>query len=289
MQIKYRKLAPVARYMKNHTALPNWSEDLATKDLPKEFHVAGENSQPPMGDETLDALFNGKLQLWQSRRGYRFSLDALLLAHFATVKTGAQVADLGTGSGVIALVLASLHANVAVIGFEAQPAMVERAQKNVKLNRLEKQIQIRRGDVRFIESLGSPQSVDVVVCNPPYRRRESGRTSPNDEKQIARHEIHGALSDFLNAGAFLLRPKGRIALVYLASRAVDLLASMRAFKIEPKRLRMVHSFCGGAASLVLVEGVKGGRAGARIEPPLMIYRRGKEYSDEAAAIIAGSE
>jgi tRNA1Val (adenine37-N6)-methyltransferase len=251
--------------------------------------VDGEDSQLPMSDETLDALFNGRLRLWQSRRGYRFSLDALLLAHFATVRTGEQVADLGTGNGVIALVLASLHANIAITGVEVQRAMVERAQKNVKLNHLEKQIQIRRGDVRAIAAVAASESVDVVVCNPPYRRRESGRISANDEKRIARHEIYGGLNDFLNAGAFLLRPNGRMTLVYLASRVVDLLVSMRTLKLEPKRLRTVHSFNDGEASLVLVEGVKDGRGGVKLEPPLIIYRSAKEYSDEAAALIDGSE
>ena len=240
-----------------------------------------------MIEETLDALFNGRLKMFQSRAGYRFSLDALLLSRFATLRPNQHVVDLGSGNGVVSLIVASLHPQVSITAVEFQATLAERAARNVKLNGLEKQIQIRRGDVRVAESLGAPQSVDVVVCNPPYRRRESGRTSPNDEKQIARHEIHGGLNDFLKAGAFLLRPKGRLALVYLASRTVDLLVSMRALKIEPKRLRMVHSFSNSEASLVLVEGVKGGRGGVEIEVPLIIYRHGKEYTEEAAAIING--
>jgi len=240
-----------------------------------------------MSDETLDALFNGRLKMFQSRAGYRFSLDALLLSRFAVVRPNETVVDLGAGNGVVSLILASLHPQVAITAVEFQAALAARAERNVKLNRFEKQIQIRRADVRLVQSLGAPASVDVVVCNPPYRRRDSGRLSAIDEKQIARHEIHGGLNDFLKAGAFLLRPKGRMALVYLASRTVDLLASMRALKIEPKRLRMVHSFSDGEASLVLAEGVKGGRPGVKIEPPLIIYRRGKEYSDAAAALING--
>jgi tRNA1Val (adenine37-N6)-methyltransferase len=274
--------------MKNHDAFSYLSQDDATKDVPKRFQVDGEYSRLLMREETLDALFNRRLKMFQSRTGYRFSLDALLLARFAALRGKEQVVDLGAGNGVVSLILASFHPQVAITAVEIQAALAERAARNVKLNRLEKQIQIRRGDVRIAESLGAPASVDVVVCNPPYRRRDSGRTSPNDEKQIARHEIHGGLNDFLKAGAFLLRPKGRMTLVYLASRTVDLLASMRALKIEPKRLRMVHSFSGGEASLVLVEGVKGGRAGVKIEPPLIIYRHGKQYSDEAAALINGN-
>ena len=238
-------------------------------------------------DETLDALFSGKLKLFQSRAGYRFSLDALLLGHFATVKRREKVVDLGTGNGIIPLILANLHSQVSITGVELQRGLAERAARNVKLNRLENRIQIRRGDVRAVASVGAPESFDVVVCNPPYRRQGSGRVSPNDEKQIARHELHGELADFLDAAVFLLSAKGRIALVYLAGRAVDLVSSMRQARLEPKRLRLVHSFSDVAASLVLVEGVKNGRSGVDILAPLIVYRRGKEYSDEMAAMIAG--
>ncbi len=235
----------------------------------------------------MDALFDGALKLFQSRGGYRFSLDALLLAYFATLKRNERVVDLGTGNGVIPLILARLHPEVTIAGVEYQSAMAERAARNVKLNQLDQRISLRRGDVRAAGSIGSAASFDVVVCNPPYRRAASGRMSPNDEKQIARHEIHGKLGDFLTAAAFLLRAKGRMALVYLAGRAVDLLSSMRQARLEPKRLRMVHGFRDSGASLILVEGVKHGRSGVEILPPLIVYRRAKEYSDEVAAMIAG--
>jgi len=244
-------------------------------------------SQTQKNQESLDALFDGQLKLFQSRGGYRFSLDALLLAYFATPKRHERVIDLGTGNGIIPLVLARLHPAVVITGVEYQSAMVERAAKNVKLNQLEERISLCRGDVRAAGSIGSAESFDVAVCNPPYRRRASGRISPNDEKQIARHEIHGELGDFLAAAAYLLRAKGRLYLVYLASRAVDLLSAMRQARLEPKRLRMVHSFSGSEASLILVEGVKHGRSGVDILPPLIVYRQGKEYSDEVAAMIAG--
>ncbi|HLN87465.1 MAG TPA: tRNA1(Val) (adenine(37)-N6)-methyltransferase [Candidatus Limnocylindrales bacterium] len=244
-------------------------------------------SRVPKSSESLDALFDGQLKLFQSRRGYRFSLDTLVLAYFTTLRRRDRVIDLGTGNGVIPLILSRLHPAATITGVEYQSAMVERAARNVKLNQLDARIFICRGDVRVADAIGAAGSFDVVVCNPPYRRRASGRISPNDEKQIARHEIHGELGDFLAAGAYLLRVKGRIALVYLASRAVDLLSSMRQARLEPKRLRMVHSFKDGEASLILVEGVKHGRSGVEILPPLIVYREGKEYSDEVAAMIAG--
>ena len=244
-------------------------------------------SQKQKNGESLDALFDGHLKLFQSRRGYRFSLDALLLAYFATLKRKERVIDLGTGNGVIPLILARLHPEVVITGVEYQSAMVERAARNFKLNKLDARISLCRGDVRAAGSIGSAGSFDGVVCNPPYRPRASGRMSPNDEKQIARHEIHGELGDFLAAAAYLLRAKGRMYLVYLASRAVDLLSSMRLARLEPKRLRMVHSFSDSEASLILVEGVKHGRSEVEILPPLIVYREGKEYSDEVAAMLAG--
>jgi tRNA1Val (adenine37-N6)-methyltransferase len=129
----------------------------------------------------------------------------------------------------------------------------------------------------------------VAVCNPPYRKRGSGRVNNHDESQIARHELTGDIGDFLGAGAFFLGNKGRMALVYPAVRCADLICAMRQARVEPKRLRMVHSFSHSVASLVLVEGVKGGRAGLVVESPMTIYRQDKHYTDELAKIVAGAQ
>jgi len=237
--------------------------------------------------ESVDVLFDGALKIIQSRSGYRFSLDALLLARFATIKPRDRVIDLGTGNGVIALILARRHPEVEITGVELQNALAERAARNVALNQLDGRVSLGRGDVRAARSIAAPEHFDAVVCNPPYRRRASGRISPVEEKKIACHEIHGELGDFINAGFFLLRTKGRMAVVYWAERAVDLLASLRQAGLEPKRLRMVHSFAQDEASLVLVEAVKGGRSGVEILPPLIVYRAAQEYSEEVTAMLAG--
>ncbi|MBM2802500.1 MAG: hypothetical protein HW419_393 [Deltaproteobacteria bacterium] len=274
--------------MKNYsdTAKPAGS---ATKmDSPVPIDLRRVTPPTQKNDETLDALFHGRLKLFQSRDGYRFSLDALLLAHFVTLKRRESVIDLGTGNGVIALILARLHEDAKIAGVDVQPAMVERAERNVRLNQLENQVRICHGDVREVEAIAPSASFDVAVCNPPYRLSGSGRISANDERRIARHESRGALGDFLSAASFLLRAKGRIALVYLAERAVDLFSAMRAARLEPKRVRMVHSFIGADASLVLVEGIKAGRSGVKNLPPLIVYRDGKDYSAEVAAMIAGA-
>jgi tRNA1Val (adenine37-N6)-methyltransferase len=237
--------------------------------------------------ETLDVLFGGRLSLYQSRSGYRFSIDALLLANYVSIKRGDRVIDLGTGNAVIPLVLAQLHPSAAFVGIELQASMAERARRNVRLNGLERRVRIISGDVRRPQTLGAAAVFDVAVCNPPYRTPSSGRISANHERQMSRHEMTGDLNDFLRAGAFLLRDKGRMALVYPAVRSADLIFALRQARIEPKRLRMVHSFQDAEASLLLVEGLKGGRAGVKIQPPLVIYGDDKKFTDEAAAIIAG--
>ncbi|MGZ8467624.1 MAG: tRNA1(Val) (adenine(37)-N6)-methyltransferase [Candidatus Binatia bacterium] len=240
-----------------------------------------------MSEETLDTLVDGKLRLYQSRAGYRFSLDALLLAHFVTVKRGDRIFDLGAGNGPIALLLSHLHPLAALAGLEVQPEMAARAKRSVALNRLDDRVGIVTGDLREIGSIFTPSSFHVVVSNPPFRLASSGRISPNPEKQWARHEIKGGLTDFLAAAVYLLRPKGRLALIYSAERAVELLVSLRRAGLEPKRLRWVHSFAADRALLVLAEAVKGGRSGIEVEPPLVIYRKGKEYTVEVANIVAG--
>jgi tRNA1Val (adenine37-N6)-methyltransferase len=237
--------------------------------------------------ETLDALFDGRLKLFQSRRGYRVSIDPLLLAYFVSIRRGEKVVDLGTGTGVICLALAHLYSSASLTGIEIQPALAERAERNVRLNGFDGRVKIIAGDVRGRQDL-KPHSFDVAVCNPPYRRPSSGRISIHDEKRIARHELNGDLLAFLRAAAFFLRHKGRMALVYLAGRSADLVAAMRQTGIEPKRLRMIHSFSEAQASLILLEGVKGGKPDLTVLPPLVIYRRGKDYTDEVAAMIDGA-
>ena len=236
-------------------------------------------------EESLDTLFQGKLKVVQRKAGYRFSIDALLLAHFVKLKGREKIVDLGTGNGIIPLVLAFLHPAVHVVGLELQEEMVERALRSARMNRLHKRAEIISGDVRSVKELFPPQSFDVAVCNPPYRRSESGRINPDAEKRLARHEIKGQLADFIQAGSYLLPRGGRMALVYPASRMADLLQAMRQAAIEPKRLRLVHSFEGTAATLVLAEGIKGGGIELKILPPLVIYANERKYTPEVKSML----
>lgn len=238
-----------------------------------------------LGDETIDTFFQGGLRVIQRKSGYRFSLDAALLAHFVRLHGNDEVVDLGTGNGVIPLILASLYPSVGVVGLELQEGMVERARRSLALNRLGQRVKIIQGDVCSVEKLFSPESFDAVVCNPPYRKPATGRMNPDPEKRIARHEIKARLADFVRAGSYLLRRGGHMALVYPASRMVDLLYAMRRQNMEPKRLRLVHSFKGSTATLVLAEGVKGAGSELKILPPLILYTKWKEYSREVRALL----
>ncbi len=235
--------------------------------------------------ETVDGILVGRLRIIQRKRGYRFSLDALLIAHFADLRNGDDLIDLGTGSGIIALILAQRFRCGRVLGIEIQDELVAIAKRNVVLNGLAGRVEIRRGDVRYPETFCGPQSFSAAVFNPPYRRLRSGRTNFDPEKAVARHEIEGTVADFLTAAVYALRPEGRVYAIYPAVRMVELISRMRECRIEPKRLRLVHSRSDGGGEFVLVEGVKGGREGLNVAPPLFIYQDAGGYTPEMAEIL----
>ena len=239
------------------------------------------------GLETIDRVFAGRVAVIQRRGGFRFALDSLLLARFVEIRGRERIVDLGTGNGVIALSLAVLNRGVEAAGVELQQAMVERAERGAALNGVEERVRMTRGDVRSVEESLPVRSFEVAVCNPPYRPPRSGRVNPDRERLLARHEVEGGLADFVRAGAYLLRHRGRMCLVYPSERAVELFAVMRQHRLEPRRIRFVHSFADAAATLVLAEGVKGARTSLKVLPPLVIYRREDEYTDETAGLLGG--
>lgn len=221
------------------------------------------------------------MQIIQSADGYRYSIDPFLLAAFAHIPTGARVVDLGSGSGVVALLLGRQEHVGGVVGLELQAGLVERSRQSVVLNGLQDRVDILQGDVRELPQALRTGHFDVVVTNPPYRPVAAGRLSQGDERCLARHELAGGLADFLRAANLLLKANGRFYMVHLAERLAELLAEMRGYLLEPKRLRMVHSRAGDGARLILVEGRKNARPGLKVEPPLFIYQgSGREYTEE---------
>jgi tRNA1Val (adenine37-N6)-methyltransferase len=217
--------------------------------------------------ETLDEFMGGRLRLIQSARGYRFSVDAVLLARFVTLKAGDLVVDLGAGCGVISLFLLLEKPIAYAVALEIQKSLADQAARNASLNGVRDRMGVMLADLR--RAPFSRPLADAVVCNPPYRRPGSGRVNPDLERAIARHEIMASLNDILSTARAVLKPKGRVALIYPAGRVVDLLVRMRAFEFEPKRMQVVHPSMEEESKLVLVEGIRGGKGGVKILPPLM--------------------
>lgn len=236
-------------------------------------------------DETLDAIAGGRLKILQKAGGYRFSVDALLLAHFVSLQPGDRVLEMGVGSGVVSLLLADRAEEVTLTGIDIQEEAVAMAAKSAAINGLAHKINLRCVDVRHIKSSFSRGTFDVVVANPPYRKIQSGRINANPRKALARHEIAGTCRDFVQAAGYLLQRAGRAFFIYPATRMVELLCSLREARIEPKRLRLVYSRRQEAGKFVLVEGVNGGREELKVLPPLFIYTQKGGYGAEMLQIF----
>lgn len=232
-----------------------------------------------------DAFFNGRLRVTQSLNGYRFSIDAILLAAALEPQQGESILDLGTGCGIIPLILSTRYPGIHITGVEIQEELARLAQQNIIDNGYETSITIRNVDLKVLPDKETPGAFDWVVSNPPYRRPGTGRINPNRQKALARFEINVDLVQLVDAAARLLRRGGRFVTIFTADRMVDLIVQMRTATIEPQSIRAVQSQHGEAAKLVLVKGVKGGRNGLRIETPLVVYERDGNYTEAVEAMM----
>jgi tRNA1Val (adenine37-N6)-methyltransferase len=231
--------------------------------------------------ETFDTLFGGKIRVAQEKDGYRFSLDAILLAAFVRLRSGERVMDLGTGIGIIPLILGKRGEGAEeIVGVEIQEKLAELAKTNVRNNGLEDLIHIYQGDIRDVADVFPPSSFDVVVTNPPYYRLASGRINPSSQKAIARHEVMCTIDDVLQSASHLLKEGGRIFVIFPAHRAVTLFDSLRSAMLEPKTLRWVHSREKEEAKFILTEAYKGGGEGVEVLPPFVVYAHGRSYTSE---------
>jgi tRNA1Val (adenine37-N6)-methyltransferase len=239
-----------------------------------------------MDNFTLDTFFNGRIRLKQRRGGYRYSIDAVILASAVQPKPGETLVDLGTGCGIIPLILAFRHPGIRIWAVELQAPLAAVAEANIRENEMTSQVTVVRGDMRDIrpQRVGAP--VDTVVSNPPYRRGRSGRVNPDEERALARHEIAVTLPDIVRVSRRLLKTGGRFVMIYTADRLADLLWHMRDERIEPKRLRSVHSHADKEAHWVLIEGTKDGGPGMVVSPPLIVYAGPGGYSAEVQAMFA---
>ncbi len=238
-----------------------------------------------MLDETTDSILNGRLRLIQPRRGYRFSVDAILLGRFIRPRPKARILELGAGCGVISIMAAALYAPREVIALEVQEEMAALIERNAALNGLPI-VRAVVADLRARAIAGVDQAgFDLVIANPPYRAAGSGRRSPIAGRDLARAESGATLRDFIVASAHYLTHGGKAAFVFVAARSAELISELRAANLEPKRIRMVHPQLDLPATTVLIEARKGGGVELKIEPPLILYAAQGIYSEEARILL----
>ncbi len=226
----------------------------------------------PGPDETLDVLACGGLDVIQKKRGYRYSLDAYLLAAFVDEAPGTRVLEIGSGSGVVAMMLARVK-DLRVTGVEIQEELAGMSLRSIARQGLQDLVDIVCADIRDYRG----PKVEAVVANPPFRPLGSGRINPDRQKAIARHEITLDLGMVLERSQELLEPRGRLYLVYPTWRLADAVSAMRENRMEPKRLRFVHTKAGSCSEICLVCGVKGGGRGVVVEAPLAVYSDDGSY------------
>jgi tRNA1Val (adenine37-N6)-methyltransferase len=233
-------------------------------------------------DETLDVLCNEKMRLIQKKKGYRLSMDPLLLANFVTVKRHETLLDIGTGCGIIPVYLSRKGIENRIVGIEIQDELYDLSLRNKELNGCAN-VAFVRGDVRTAgKDLGT---FHVIVSNPPYVKERTGRKSPGQSRLLARYESALDLPSLLAAASSLLATRGRLCVIYPAGRLAELLYAAKSLGLEPKRLRPVYSRWGEQAVLSLVECMKNGGVSLKVEPPLYIYAE-NDYTEEVKTYYA---
>ena len=235
-------------------------------------------------NERIDDLQRNGYKIIQKRDGFCFGMDAVLLSGFANVKPGERAVDLGTGTGIIPLLLEAKYQGSHYTGLEIQEEMAEMAARSVALNRLEDKIRIVTGDIKEASRLFGAASFDVVTSNPPYMNDAHGLKNPDLPKAIARHEVLCSLEDVVREAARLLRPGGRFYMVHRPHRLVEIIAVLKEWRLEPKRMKMVHPFVDKEANMVLIEAVRGGKSMIKVEAPIVVYKEPGVYTDEIYTI-----
>jgi len=232
---------------------------------------------------TLDSIRD--IKIYQSKTGYRFSVDSLLLSDFVNLKTVRNIADLGSGSGVVGILIAKKYPKAKVDLFELQTALVDLSEKNICINNLKDRMQALQCDIRTLPALYPGLSeYELAVSNPPFRKPKSGKLNVEEERAIARHELRLSLSELVAAAYSLLKAKGRFCIIYHPCRLSELIETLKKKNLEPKRLRFVHSTRLSEAKMALVEAVKGGRTGLKVENPLFLYNEDGSYTEEMLEI-----
>ncbi len=231
-------------------------------------------------DERVDDLQINDYKIIQHPDKFCFGMDAVLLSSFAKVKEGEVALDLGTGTGILPILLEAKTDGAHFTGLEIQPESAEMANRSVLLNNLQDKIDIIEGDIKEASKLFGKASMNVVTSNPPYMTNHHGLKNPNDAKAIARHELLCSLEDVIRETSAVLKQTGRCYFVHRPFRLVEIITLMRQYKLEPKRMRLVYPFVDKEPNMVLIEGVKGGGPQLTVEAPLIVYDSPGQYTKE---------
>lgn len=231
-------------------------------------------------EERLDDLQVNGYEIIQNPGRFCFGMDAVLLSNFARVKKCEKVLDLGTGTGIIPILLTAKTEGESFVGLEIQEESADMARRSVAHNHLEAKVEIVTGDIKEAADIFGLASFDVITTNPPYMIGQHGIANASDTKAIARHEVLCTLEDILREGARILKPRGRFYMVHRPFRLAEIFSKMVKYGIEPKRMRMVHPYVDKEPNMVLIEGVRGGNPRMTVERPLIVYKETGVYSDE---------
>lgn len=231
-------------------------------------------------DERIDDLQRNGYRIIQKKKGFCFGMDAVLLSGFAQVKEGEVAVDLGTGTGIIPILLEAKTKGKHFTGLEIQEEVAEMAGRSVRLNQLENRVDIVRGDIKEASRLFGKASFDVVTSNPPYMNDNHGLKNPELPKAIARHEVFCTLDDVCREASLLLKSGGRFYMVHRPHRLAEIITALKTYKLEPKRMKLVHPFVDKESNMVLIEAVRGGRSMMKVEAPIIVYREPGVYTQE---------
>ena len=236
-------------------------------------------------NERIDDLEYKGLKLIQNKNGFCFGVDSVLLSDYAkNVKRNATVMDIGTGTGIISILLCKKTNLKKIYGVEIQKDVAEMAARNAELNKLQEKFEIINANIKDIFSYVAPHTMDVIVTNPPYKKNNTGVKNEDITQLISRHEVECTLEDIIKQSSKLLKDLGEFYMVHRAERLVDIMCILRKYKLEPKNIRFVHSRVDEKPMLVLVRAVKCAKEFLKLDKPLVIYQANGEYTDEILEI-----
>lgn len=223
-------------------------------------------------NERLDELQRNGYRIIQNPDKFCFGMDAVLLSGFVRTKKGDTLLDMGTGTGIIPILLEAKTECAHLIGLEIQPESADMARRSMALNGLSDKIEIITGDIKEADNIFPSASFDCITCNPPYMIGQHGLTNPQEPKAIARHEILCTLEDVISRAAKLLKPGGNFFLVHRPFRLAEIMTTMSKYKLEPKRMQLVFPYVDKEPNMVLLEASRGGRPRMTVEKPLIVYK-----------------